>query len=182
MYSRRLFRLAVAGATIAVGIAPATPAAAAVTYDPETETGFVGGSDVQRAFGWSDATLAARAAGIVFKHEMWTTDTYAVSCGAGTFPLVHARTFGWFQLTRSVAHRGGYHRRPVGFRLTGPFLGISGTTVPPMAGQPCPDLPGATMITVDPVSSVTGWALTANSGDDRRRLKEQVTPGPLPGA
>jgi hypothetical protein len=167
-------RLAVVGAVLVAGTVPAGPAAASVTYDPRAMTGFVGGSNVRHAFGWSEATLASRASGLVFDHEFWTDDNYTVACGGPGFPVVHHREFGRFELT-DVASRGGrsgYDGELLGFRLAGAHSGISGTSVPPMAGQPCPECQGprSTIDRADLVSSTTGWALYVSSGDLRHEL------------
>jgi hypothetical protein len=189
MYARRLFRLAVAGAALATGIGVATPASASVTYDPDTQSGFVDQSDVQTAFGWTDETLASRASGLVFKHDFWTDDTYSLSCGAGTFPMVHHRVFGNYELLDTVAHAGGrgaatgYGGTLTGFRITGPHLGISGTTAPPAPGQPCPEdhgqAPGSTIDQAHLVSSITGWALAVTSANVSHHLlvSESATDG-----
>ena len=183
MSSRRLLQLAVAGAAFAAGLGHADPAAASVRYDPGTKTGFVDGGDVRKAFGWTRATLAARAGGLVFDHDFWTDDTYSVACGRAAFPVVHHRDFGRFGLTDTVTRDGrrgsptgyGYRGRLVGFRITGASYGISGTSVPPMIGQPCPEekgqAPGSTIDKVGLVSSSTGWALTVSSGEASRKLR-----------
>ncbi|MET0426201.1 MAG: hypothetical protein ABW046_20200 [Actinoplanes sp.] len=182
-----------AGAALAAGLTFAAPAAAvtndpvtfdSVTYDPDAKTGFVDRGDVRKAFGWSEATLAARATGLVFDHEFWSRDTYSVACGQAAFPVEHHRAFGHYGLTDELARdprRGaatGYQGRPAGFRITGAHYGISGTTVPPMVGQPCPEEqgrpPGTTIDRVRLVSSASGWALTVTSGDVRRELLVSV--------
>jgi len=198
MLSRRLSRpLATAAVLVSTALtspAPASagPAAALVRYDPEKKTGFVDRADVRKAFGWTDAKLAARASTIVFDHDFWTDDNYAVACGKTSFPVVHHRVFGRFELaavvTRAPAHatghvasagrgtRAGYgvRGRLIGFRLTGARFGISGTSVAPAPGQPCPDdkgqTPGAKVTKAVRTSSTTGWALSARSGDVSRRL------------
>jgi hypothetical protein len=187
MYSR-FSRLAVAGATVVAGLAVATPASASVQYDPVAKTGYVDAGEVRKAFGWTGSTLAARAAGLVFDHDFWTDDTYSVACGGATFPVVHHREYGRFDLTDVVVRateRGaatGYHGPPAGFRLTGAHSGISGTSVGPAVGQPCPadqgQAPGSTIDRVRLVSSTTGWALTATSQNVSHRLRtsETVTP------
>ena len=186
MFSRRLLRLAVVVAFAVAGTAAAGPAAAWVTYDPETQTGFVDQADVRATFGWTEATLAARAAGTVFRHDFWTDDTYSVSCGGGAFPMVHHRVFGNYELTAVVARAvgrtssTGYGGRVTGFRLTGPSSGISGTSVGPMAGDPCPGdqgrPPGSKITRADLVSSSTGWALAAVSGAVRREFQSGRAP------
>ena len=150
-----LLPLAVAAATV---LAVAHPAS--VRYDPETKTGFVGKGDVQKAFGWTGRELASRASGVVFDHDFWTDDTYQATCGRQVVPMVHHRDFGRFELNDTMAYDG--------FRLAGPRLGISGTSVPPAAGQPCPS--GSTIDKVRLVSSATGWTLTVRSGNQSRTL------------
>jgi len=182
MYSRRLTRLAVAGATFAAGLAFASPAAASVKvvpvkYNPETKIGFVSSGDVRKAFGWSGATLESRAPGLVFDHDFWTDDTYTVICGNRTFPIVHHRVFGRYELTDATTH-DGYGDAVIGFRLSGARFGISGTSVAPAAGQPCPadEAPGTTIDGVKLVSSATGWALTVTSDSVRRELVVKEKP------
>jgi hypothetical protein len=182
MYPRRFTRLAVAGATFAAGLAfaapaPAAPAGAPAKYNPETKIGFVSSGDVRKAFGWSGATLESRAPGLIFDHEFWTDDTYSVLCGTRTFPIVHHRVFGRYELTDAVTH-DGYGDLVLGFRISGARFGISGTSVAPAAGQPCPEdqAPGTTMDAVTLVSSATGWALTVTSDSVRRELLVKEAP------
>ena len=177
MVRRCVSRLVVLGAALATGIAPAAaPASAAVTYDQDAKTGFVAAADVRQAFGWTAATLTARAGTVAFDHDFWTDDTYSVRCGAATLPVVHHREFGRYELTDTVVRRGqprtstGYGDAVTGFRLTGASSGISGTSVPPAAGQPCPGRPGVTIAGVKLARTATGWALAARSGETRREL------------
>jgi hypothetical protein len=187
MESRGLLRLALAGATtLAAGTLLAAPAAAAVTYDPGTKAGFVGGEDVRKAFGWSDAELAKRASGVAFEQDFWTDDSYAVACGARTYPAVHHREFGRFELVGAVMRGGsrgaasGYGRAVTGFRITGARSGISGTSVAPAAGQPCPQA-GPAITAVRLVSTTVGWGLSARSSARSRELLRRETVKPLSG-
>jgi hypothetical protein len=183
MYAHR--RMLLVGAALAGVPLFGAPAFASVRYDPDARTGFVDGSDVRAAFGWSSATLAARAAGLVFGHDFTTVDTYAVVCGGAAFPVEHPRVFGRFELTDVVVPRSGraaaagYGGRSVGFRLTGARSGISGTSVAPAPGQPCPRGGGA-VSRVRLVSTTTGWTLTVDSGDVRRELLTTSRPQPAP--
>ena len=187
MFSRRFSFFAVAGATLAGSLAFASPAVASVTYDPETKTGFVDRADVQKAFGWSGAELAAHAAGVVFQHDFWTDDTYSVGCGDHVVNVVHHKDFGRFELTDTVvdrAERGAasdYGRKPAGFRITGAHAGISGTSVAPAVGQPCPVPPetGDKQPVIDRVhleNSTTGWALTISSDQLSHRILQTEAP------
>ena len=188
---RCLSRPAVAGETLAAGVAFAAPASAAVTYNPVTRTGFVAAADVRQAFGWTPAKLAARAGGVAFDHDFWTDDTYSVVCGKRTYPLVHHREFGRYELTDAVVRSSGsraattdYAGRSItGFRLAGASFGISGTSVAPAVGQPCPSrVKGAKIDALRLVSSATGWSLAARSGDVRRQLLTGGKGAPRPQA
>src|SRR5690349_11754268 len=105
MYTHR--RMLLVGAALAGVPLVGTPASASVRYDAEARTGFVAGSDVRAAFGWSAPVLAARAAGLSFGHDFATVDTYAVSCGGAPFPVEHHRVFGRFELADVVVRRRG---------------------------------------------------------------------------
>jgi hypothetical protein len=193
---RGLARPAIAAATLLAGTVFAAPAAAAVTYDPGTKAGFVGSGDVRRAFGWSAAQLAAQASGVAFDQDFWTDDTYAVGCGPRTFPVVHHREFGRFELIGAVVRQGprgtasGYGGTPAGFRITGARSGISGTSVAPAAGQPCPQA-GPAITSARLVSTTAGWALSVRSGARSRELmhravshqarQAQMAARPIPG-
>ena len=179
MSSRRVFQLVVTAAALAAGLGYATSAAASVRYGSGTKAGFVGVADVRRAFGWSDAKLAARADGLVFSHDFWTTDTYSVSCGEKFFAVRHPREFGRYDLTdivirepRPGASTGyGPHSRLVGFRIDGPYAAISGTSVAPAVGQPCPEPLGPRITRADLVSTTTGWSLNVSSGEVNKVLR-----------
>jgi hypothetical protein len=169
--------LLVAVTASAAGLVLATPASAAVTYDPQTKAGWVGAGDLRKAFGWTDEVLAARASGIAFQHDFWTDDNYSVACGGKAFPVVHHEEYGNFQLTDTVVRSpAGYHR-VTGFRITGAHSGISGTTVPPTVGQPCPEPQGSTIEQATLVSTISGWDLTAGSGAVSRQLLSSQSVG-----
>lgn len=68
---------AIALALVAVMVT-STAAMAAVTFDPPTGTGFVGKGDVQLAFGWNNADLQSKAAGVTFTYQ--SVDKYVQSC------------------------------------------------------------------------------------------------------
>ncbi|MBU2664648.1 hypothetical protein KOI35_14185 [Actinoplanes bogorensis] len=181
---RALVRVVVVGAVCAAGFVVGGPAQAAVTYDPETKKGYVSRADLLKAFGWNDATLAAKASGLVFNHDFWTNDNYTVSCGKRTFPIVHPLEFGRYELfdvTVTEKGRGaaGYGGKTVlGFWLTGPRFGISGTSVGPMVGQPCPQDAKAKITSVKLVSTTTGWGLDAASGEVSKALATKAETKP----
>jgi hypothetical protein len=176
MFPRRLLAACII-AVLVVGVA--APASASVTYDPGPKTGFADRTDVEKAFRWTGAQVVARASGLTFDHQFWTDDDYTVTCGSLTLQVVHHRDYGRYELTDTVVYatRGdstvGYHGRLLGFRLDGPHAGISGTSVPPAPGQPCPQdqAPGLTIGTARLVATRTGWSLTARSGGTVRVLR-----------
>ncbi|MBL7262214.1 hypothetical protein [Paractinoplanes lichenicola] len=178
---RALVRVVVAGAVVAAGIAMGGPANAAVTYDPETKKGYVGKTDLLKAFGWTEATLNAKAAGIVFNHDFWTDDTYSVTCGKRTFALVHHREFGRYELFdaavtgKKARDAQGYAAKVTGFWVTGPRFGISGTTVGPAPGQPCPDDAKSKVTKAKLTATSKGWALQVSSGELSRQLRSGTT-------
>ena len=160
-------------------LAPLTSHASRTTirYDPADKTGFVGAADLRNAFGWSAAELAQRASGLEFAHEFWSDDTYSVSCGGPEFSVVHHLDFGRFTLVYKVGSGGraaGLRAyRSKGFEITGATSGISGTSVAPGTGQPCPEGAGS-IVRVRKVSSSVGWALTVSSGGVSRELLRRV--------
>jgi hypothetical protein len=168
----RFFRGVVAGLSVAGVLGVAVPAAAAVSYDPEAKTGFAGAADLKSAFGWDDATLAARAAGVEFEHHYWESDHYDVSCGGPVFEVTHPKVGARYDLTDSVAHAdGGYGKAVTGFRITGSYRGVSGTSYMPGVGEVCPDGDDSKVVTSRVLtSSEAGWSLVATSGDESREL------------
>jgi len=179
MLPRNAVRLSVAAATFAAALGYAAPAAAAVRYDPGSQSGSAGAADVRQAFGWSEAKLEARAPGLVFGHEFWTADRYSVSCGKGSFAIRHEREFGRYELAGVAVReprRGSstaYGQQPplAAFRIDGPRAGVSGTSVAPAVGQPCPEPRGPRITRAELVSTTTGWSLTVSSGAVSRVLR-----------
>jgi len=171
-----LFRLVVTGAALAAAVGTAAPAAASVTYDPKTMKGYAAAGDVRKAFKWSEATLNQRAPKLVFNHDFWTDDNYTVTCGKRVFPTSHHREFGRFELRHAVVkdkQRGapkGYGGKLLGVWITGPSMGISGTSMGPAVGQPCADGEPGTTTAVKLLSTKVGWALSVTSGNDYRQL------------
>ncbi|WP_433378869.1 hypothetical protein ACQPZX_12460 [Actinoplanes sp. CA-142083] len=160
-------QLAAAGAALAVGLAPAP-----VTFDPSTNSGYVGATEVREAFGWSATTLSARAAGVAFQHGFWGEDTYTVSCGGSPFRMVHQHDYGHYELNVSVTRASSGYRDVTGFRIDGAHAGISGTTPAPSPGDPCPqEHAGGSKVTRSSlVTSVSTWSLAAVWKDVHRVL------------
>ena len=133
---------------------------------------------VTRGAATGDARARGAATGDVRTRGAATGDVRTRGAGTGD---VRSRGAG----TGDVRTRGaatGYHGPVLGFRLSGARSGISGTTVPPAVGQPCPENRGTTIDTVRRVSSATGWALTASYGATRRELLRDRTPATAPPA
>jgi hypothetical protein len=122
----------------------ATPAFAAVTFDPSTGTGFVGKGEVQRAFTWNNKQLQDFARGVSFSYD--TTDSYSAVCtwttGEGTRG---ERTHNVSHKFSSVAlsavdadprQTKGQKQQFTGFILSG-FGPTSETGSAPVVGGPC---------------------------------------------
>ncbi|GGN75542.1 hypothetical protein GCM10010112_46900 [Actinoplanes lobatus] len=159
------------------------PAHAKVTFDFGTNTGFVDAEDVRQAFDWDAATLRSKAKGLEFEHLRLVQDTYVVVCGgAGARPLraVHTAQDAKEFLTVKVARKPGT-RDVTGFRIVKAYAGISGTTVPPAPGTPCPEpKPDEKVRTSRLVSTTVTTTLVAKSGPDRVELYQVRTGPPVP--
>lgn len=155
MHSRFVSTLAVVAITLAGGLLYAAPASASVRFDPDRGTGFVGGGDVRAPFRWSGAMLQARAAGVTFSHSRSIEDTYSVVCGWNTTPrgtrehltvvVTHIRESSLLNLGSTVTYDASTATAAdpkglvTGFKLTGAVSGVSGTSVGPTVGAPCPE-------------------------------------------
>ncbi|MBO3737047.1 hypothetical protein [Actinoplanes flavus] len=161
------------------------PAHAKVTFDFATNTGFVDAEDVRQAFDWDAATLRARAKGLEFEHVKLVQDVYAVVCArAGARPVraVHTAQDAKEFLTVTVVRAAGT-RKITGFRIVKAYAGISGTTVPPTPGTPCPEpKPDDQVRTSRLVSTTVTTTLVAKSGPDRVELYQIRTGPPVPAA
>ncbi|MFC7532651.1 hypothetical protein [Actinoplanes sp. GCM10030250] len=157
-----------------------SPAHAAVKFDRATMTGFVDRADVQKAFGWDDATLKARAAAVRFAVTNDTFDEYTVVCRRGragsdrTFPFTHHSIFGASNLKSAVVDgRKGYTREITGFQLDGAVSGLSGATVMPPVGEHCPDDKAPedeVLVSLRLLSSADREALTVSHDDETHEL------------
>ncbi|GGN05264.1 hypothetical protein FHR83_001376 [Actinoplanes campanulatus] len=159
------------------------PAHAKVTFDFGTNTGFVDAEDVRRAFDWDAATLRAKAKRLEFEHLKLVQDSYAVVCGeAGARPVraVHTAQDAKEFLTVKVVRRTGT-REVTGFRIVRAYAGISGTTVPPEPGTPCPEpTPDEKVRTSRLVSTTVTTTLVVKSGPDRVEIYQIRTGPPVP--
>jgi hypothetical protein len=147
-------RLAAAGVVLAACGAYAGPAAATVTFDRKSLTGFVDNGDVRDALGWTDATLKEMAARVKFEHVNFVHENYSVTCGKSASAWTHQLQGGVDFLEAKV--------EPTGFRLAGGAR-ISAMTVAPEPGWDCPDdlkQPAGTKVTAIRLQSCTvGWSL-----------------------
>ncbi len=69
-----------AAATFAASLGLMAPASAAVTFDPDTGTGFVGKGDVQTVLGWNDRQLQANADNVDFSATSTTVTEVSWVC------------------------------------------------------------------------------------------------------
>lgn len=131
----------IAAAAVAAALAFATPAAAAVTFDPATGTGFVGKGDVQLAFGWNNAALQGNAGGVTFSYT--TADSYDAVCtwvtgegtrGEKTHNVTHSTTT---EVAGQVAYDARTHKQIDGFLLTG-YGTVTESGDIPVVGGACP--------------------------------------------
>ena len=147
-------RLAAAGVVLAACVANPGAAAAKVTFDRESLTGFVDNTDVRDALGWTDATLKERAPLIKLKHVHFVDENYSLTCGK--------RAFAWTHYLQSGVHFLEAKVEPTGFRLA-PGQAISAMTPAPELGRDCPDelkQPTGTKVTAIRLQSCTaGWGL-----------------------
>lgn len=133
-FAKKLFATALVAAA---GMANAT-----VTFQPETGTGFVGKGDVQLAFGWNNAQLQSRAAGVTFTFE--ASEVYTAVCtwttGEGTrgesvHNVKHKRSVG---VTGTVAYDARVRNQITGFNLTGYAGTPTSSGDVPVFNGPCP--------------------------------------------
>jgi hypothetical protein len=113
---------------------------AAVTFDPNTGTGFVGKGDVQTAFGWNNAQLQANGAGISFTYN--ATETYQAVCtfvtGEGTRgeKTHNAAIPRHSSVNSAIQYKTRTHNQIDGFILTGFGITTTDGTVP-VVGNAC---------------------------------------------
>lgn len=123
----------------------ATSAAALVTFDPATGTGFVGKGDVQLAFGgWNNAQLQSRASGVTFKYrseESYKFDcTFTVEVGRDKVREPRTQNRGAeATVNGSIAYesRKNSQGQITGFNLTG-FGPVTYDGIAPVEGGTCP--------------------------------------------
>jgi hypothetical protein len=174
-----LLRLAAAGSALAAGIAFAGPAHAAVRYDRTTHTGFVDRADMREAFGWTDAVLADRAAGISAGYALNILEIYSVTCGERAFRWTHNLQ----HTTNDLIATATYERAELtGFRLAPGHGGASSMRMPPRLGDDCStelgQPAGTTVGGICFVSSSTSWGIVVRFEDTHRVVGGDEKPTP----
>jgi hypothetical protein len=160
----RLALVAVAAAVAGSSLVTA-PASAAVRFDPVTNTGFVDGEDVRKAFGWDAENLRRNAPEVGFTYHVGKEEIFSVLCDHDVrFGVGHNPGSTSARLTSVVTvdlATGGLS----GFRITGVSSGASSIDTLPEVGRPCPDQRGQVVRRVTHVRTTTTEALSAEFGD-----------------
>lgn len=130
-----------AATAFAATLALATPATAAVTFDPATGSGFVGKGDVQLAMTWNNQQLQKNASGITFSYE--SEEDYSAECewvtgegtrGKKTHKVSHKQST---SVVNAVAYDARVKNQITGFNLKGFGVSSSSGSVPVVGGA-CP--------------------------------------------
>jgi hypothetical protein len=159
-------------------LAPA-PAAASIRFDPATNTGFIDGEDVRKAFGWDEAGLARNAPEIGFTYHVGKEATYAVACERGVRAETgHNPGSTSAGLDTVVAWNPG--GRLTGFRLTGASSGASSMDIAPEPGLPCPDERGGTIREVKYLNTTVTTGLSAEFRDVQAYFPQKRTVSTAP--
>lgn len=131
--------ISAAGAVVLVAVL-VVPASAAVTFDAETGTGFIGKGDVQLAFGWNNKQLNDNAGGVSF--SVTATSETSWDCLNTRNEKIQERSR--TETTAGlVAHLTRDNKKQVtGFNLTGYSGTGSSTVVDGPALHSCPNANG----------------------------------------
>jgi hypothetical protein len=113
---------------------------AAITFDLQTGTGSVDRSDVQQAFGWTNAQFGQMKHDVVFIQENHVATTFSCTSGA---VLVGGLTTYYRTLVKS-SWQGQFVLLGYGSSTTTNF-----PNPPPGPGDPCPNGDGSTIIRAD---------------------------------
>jgi hypothetical protein len=150
MNSKRILSC-VAATTFAATLALATPATAAVTFDPATGVGFVGKGDVQLAFSLSNSQLQAQAGSVSFATASTTVTEVSWVCTNTRNENLQERelttTTSTSRVVSSAARDG--KKQITGFNLTGFGSTTSTESTEGPKSNSCP----------------TNWVLTTAAGD-----------------
>ena len=163
---RKIFiAAAIAAATIS------TASIAAVIFDSEAGTGWVGKGDVQTAFAWNNKAAQDNAKAVSFSTE--SEESYQVTCEWTTGPDHNRRTHDVTRpIHRAVSSNVGYDARKTGqwtgYNLTGYGATVGGDAAPAVGGQ-CPNGHFG-VITESTLTSSTGTILYVSYNGTRVAL------------
>lgn len=146
-------------------------ASAAITFDAETGTGFVGKGDVQYTFGWNNKQLQDNAASVQVRVNLKETSEVSWECTNANNDKVQERERTTTTTTTGLVTTVGRLKNQItGFNLNGYGVGYSNTTEtdgPPL--NSCPNANGTWSLTSpagDPVVTGTSGGGFEVSGDD----------------
>jgi hypothetical protein len=161
---------------IAVGsLLTPTPASAAIRFDPVTNTGFIDGEDVRKAFGWDQAGLVRNAPEIGFTYHAGKEATYAVVCERGVRVRAGHNPGSTSAGLDTVVTWNLTDGTLTGFRLTGASSGASSMDIAPEPGLPCPDERGGPIREVKYLSTTVTTGLSAEFHDVQVYFPQQRT-------
>ncbi|MEV4276658.1 hypothetical protein [Actinoplanes xinjiangensis] len=144
-----------------------TAAHAAIRFDPSTNTGFIDGEDVRKAFGWDEARLARNAPEIGFTYHVGKEAAYSVVCGRGVRATAGHNPGSTSTGLEAVVAGDPTGGGPTGFRLIGARSGASSMDIAPEPGLPCPDERGGTIRRVRHLSTTVTTGLSAEFRDEQ---------------
>ncbi|BEL08819.1 hypothetical protein Q0Z83_070100 [Actinoplanes sichuanensis] len=163
------------GAIVAGSVLAPAPAHAAIRFDPATNTGFIDGEDVRKAFGWDEAGLARNAPEVRFTYHVGKEAGYAVTCEKGVRVEVgHNPGSTSAGLVAVVTWNRATHEL-TGFRITGASSGASSMDVAPEPGLPCPDERGGDIRSAKYVNTTVITGLSAEFRDVQAYFPQQRT-------
>jgi hypothetical protein len=121
---------------------------AAVTFDPDSGTGFVGKGDVQIAFGWNNAQLQNNANNVSFTYD--ASENYSAVCtwttgegtrGERTHNVTHTKSTSVLSALAYDPRQTKGQKQFTGFNLLG-FGAVTYVGDVPVEGGACPGNPG----------------------------------------
>jgi hypothetical protein len=152
------------GAIVAGSVLAPAAAHAAIRFDPATNTGFIDGEDVRKAFGWNTADLARNAPEVRFTYHVGKTATYAVTCEKGIQVEAGHNPGSTSTGLNAVVTRTRATSTVTGFRITGASSGMSSIDVAPEPGLPCPDERGGDIRSAKYLNTTVTTGLSAEFG------------------
>lgn len=165
---RKTILTGTAATAFAAALAFAAPATAAVTFDPDSATGFVGKGDIQLAFNLNNNELQTKAGGVSFAAVTEKVTVVTWECTNLKNEKIQPRLETTTSTTAgvvSVVMRDN-KKQVTGFKLTGFDQNASTTTSTTDGPEPdsCPDKWELTSPAGDPVDLPSISSLTATLG------------------